>query len=113
MTFSSMPRLILLAVLLPLPVLAQEEFEARELGLIIKQLDAIDQMADRSKIAAPAAGEPRYHFDYGQLARDLQRIRRGVNDYLTPSRAQPNELTQLSGFYRANEPTAGASHEHD
>lgn len=113
MTFPSLPRLCFLAVLLPLPALGQEGLEARDLGLIIKQLDAIDQLADRSKLATPPFGEPRYRFDYRQLAQDLQRVRRGLNDYLAPSRAQPNELTQLSGSYRANEPTAGTSHEHD
>jgi len=113
MTFSSMPRFIFLALLLPLPVLAQEGLEARELGLIIKQLDAIDQAANRSKLATTPSGESRYHFDYAQLAQDLQRVRRGLNDYMAPSRAQPNELTQLSGAYRANEPTAGTGHEHD
>jgi len=109
----SKPSLILLAVLLPPPVLAQEGLEARQLGLIIRQLDAIAGVAERSKFAAPPTGEPRYRFDYEQLAQDLRRIRQGVNDYLAPSRAQPNELTQLSGSYRANEPTAGPSHEHD
>lgn len=108
-----MPRLILLAVLLPLPVLAQEGLGARELGLIIKQLDAIDQVANRSELATRISGESRYRFDYRQFAQDLQQVRRGIHDYLAPSRAQPNQLTQLSGSYRANEPTAGTSHEHD
>lgn len=113
MTFLLMPRLCLLAFLLPLPALAQEEIEARELGLIVKQLDAIAGLGDRAKLAVPPSGEHRYRFDYGQLALDLQQIRQGVDDYLAPSRAQPNELTQLSGSYRANEPTAGTTHEHD
>ncbi|WP_416427684.1 RAQPRD family integrative conjugative element protein [Pseudomonas sp. App30] len=113
MTFLSMPRLCLFAVLLPLPALAQEGIQAHHLALIVKQLDAIAELSDRSKLTASAAGESRYRFDYGQLAQDLQLIRQGVNDYLTPSRAQPNELTQLSGSYRANEPAAGTSHEHD
>ncbi|WAH55477.1 hypothetical protein LZ023_20770 [Pseudomonas silvicola] len=113
MTFSSMPRLILLTVLLPLPVLAQEGVDAHDLWLIVKQLDAIAGLAGRSKLATPPAGEPRYRFDYEQLAQDLQQIRHGVDDYLAPSRAQPNELTQLSGSYRPNKPTAGTSHEHD
>ncbi|QKZ04181.1 RAQPRD family integrative conjugative element protein [Pseudomonas eucalypticola] len=113
MIFPLIPSLCFLAVLLPLPTLAQEGVEARDLGLIVNQLDAIAGLADRSKLTASAAGESRYRFDYGQLAQDLQRIRQGVNDYLTPSRAQPNELTQLSGSYRANEPAAGTSHEHD
>ena len=113
MTFPLMPRLCFLAVLLPLPALAQEGVEARDLGLIVKQLDAIAGLSNRSKLATPPSGETRYRFDYGQLAQDLQRVRQGVNDYLTPSRAQPTELTQLSGLYRSNEPTEGPSHEHD
>lgn len=113
MIFPLIPSLCFLAVLLPLPTLAQEGVEARDLGLIVNQLDAIAGLADRSKLATPPSGEPRYRFDYGQLAQDLQRIRQGVNAYLAPSRAQPNELTQLSGFYRANHPMARPDYEHD
>ena len=113
MTLRSMPVVFALALLLPLTVSAREELEARDLNLIVKQLDAIAGVADRSKLTAPAAGEPRYRFDYEQFAHDLRQIRQSINDYLALPRAQPNELAQLSGLYRANEPTAGPSHEHD
>ncbi|WP_458079571.1 integrative conjugative element protein, RAQPRD family, partial [Pseudomonas aeruginosa] len=38
-------------------------------------------------------------FDYSRLAADLQRIRQGLQDYMTPSRAQPRDPSDLSGSY--------------
>jgi len=45
------------------------------------------------------AGE-RYHFDYSRLLADLAQVRTGIQTYLAPSRAQPRDLTELSGDYR-------------
>ncbi|MCQ7290061.1 RAQPRD family integrative conjugative element protein, partial [Salmonella enterica] len=41
----------------------------------------------------------RFYFDYSRLAADLQRIRQGLQDYMTPSRAQPRDPSDLSGNY--------------
>lgn len=50
---------------------------------------------------AQGADEPgqRFYFDYSRLAADLQRIRQGLQDYMTPSRAQPRDPSDLSGNY--------------
>lgn len=49
------------------------------------------------------ADEPgqRYFFDYPRLAADIERIRHGLENYLTPSRAQPRDPVELSGSYSA------------
>jgi RAQPRD family integrative conjugative element protein len=41
----------------------------------------------------------RFFFDYQRLAGDIARIRHGLEDYLTPSRAQPRDTVELSGQY--------------
>ena len=60
------------------------------LGLCLDQASADDATAERA----------RYHFDYGRLAADLERVRGGIHDYLTPSRAQPRDPAELLGDYR-------------
>ena len=73
------------------------------LAAALRQLDSIERL-----IAQQAAQEPdaraRYHFDYARLAADLERVRSGIRDYLTPSRAQPRDPADLLGDYR--QPTA-------
>lgn len=55
-----------------------------------------------SKQSAATASQERarYHFDYTRLTADLQRMRAGINDYLTPQRAQPRAPAALQGDYR-------------
>ncbi|MCQ9186712.1 hypothetical protein KMT30_48280, partial [Streptomyces sp. IBSBF 2953] len=48
--------------------------------------------------------QERYRFDYHQLIQDIQRIRRGVRSYLSPSRAQPRDPAELVGDYRLDTP---------
>ncbi|MEN1368268.1 RAQPRD family integrative conjugative element protein, partial [Pseudomonas aeruginosa] len=54
-----------------------------------------------SEVDVQGADEPgqRFYFDYSRLAADLQRIRQGLQDYMTPSRAQPRDPSDLSGNY--------------
>lgn len=73
--------------------------EHARLAAALRQLDSIERL-----VAQQAAHEPdaraRYHFDYGRLATDLERVRGGISDYLTPSRAQPRDPAELLGDYR-------------
>ncbi|RSH69215.1 RAQPRD family integrative conjugative element protein [Stutzerimonas stutzeri] len=73
--------------------------EHARLAAALRQLDSIERL-----VAQQAAQEPdaraRYHFDYGRLAADLERVRDGIHDYLTPSRAQPRDPAELLGDYR-------------
>ncbi|MEG7168371.1 RAQPRD family integrative conjugative element protein, partial [Pseudomonas aeruginosa] len=44
------------------------------------------------------------HFDHARLREDLQRVRAGIQDYLTPPRAQPRDSVELAGDYRQSSP---------
>ena len=61
---------------------------------------------DRASTAEPVE---RYRFDYLRLSQDIQRIRHGVQGYLSPSRAQPREPSELVGDYRLDTPIAESS----
>lgn len=73
--------------------------EHARLAAALRQLHSIERL-----VAQQAAQEPdaraRYHFDYSRLAADLERVRSGIRDYLTPTRAQPRDPAELLGEYR-------------
>lgn len=72
--------------------------EHANLEVMIRQLNALEETALRSAAVANESGQ-RYFLDYQRLASDIQRIRHGLKDYLTPSRAQPRDPAELSGNY--------------
>lgn len=76
--------------------------EHARLAAALRQLDSIERLvAQQAAQAAQAPDErARYHFDYGRLAADLERVRGGIRDFLTPSRAQPRDPAVLLGDYR-------------
>lgn len=76
--------------------------EAQELALALKQLTAVQTILDRAERQGRlSATEPetRYLFDYEALRGDLKRVQGGIEHYLTPSRAQPRDASQLNGHY--------------
>lgn len=83
--------------------------ESAQLNLIQHQLDNIDHIATRAEAANAAERNGRYRFDYPRLVQDILRIHQGVQDYLSPSRAQPHDPGELVGDYRINTPTAEPS----
>lgn len=72
--------------------------EHQRLAFFVRQLDAIARISSpiTSSVTDPNA---RYTFDYDRLSADLNVIRRGINDYLTPTRAQPRIPPELTGHY--------------
>ena len=76
--------------------------ERLALDLLLRQLDTLEVIAQRSE--ASAMPSERYRFDYPRLHQDLQRIRQGVRGYLSPSRAQPRDPGELIGDYRLDGP---------
>ncbi|WP_419792496.1 RAQPRD family integrative conjugative element protein [Pseudomonas citronellolis] len=73
--------------------------EQERLTAALRQLDSIE------RLVAPQAEQSlneraRYYFDYARLNADLERIRAGIHGYLSPSRAQPRDASQLFGDYR-------------
>lgn len=82
------------------PALAASADETRRLTLVLQQLANIETLAGEAEAGVTATDSERYFFDYPRLQQDLQRMRRGVQDYLAPSRAQPRDPAELSGTYR-------------
>lgn len=103
---------LLLACFVTLSAAAQDARERSDLGLVQRQVTAIEQLADRARISQVDVETSRYHFDYPRFAADLERVRRGISKYLSPSRAQPADLVELTGNY-AEAPSTSTSNEHD
>lgn len=80
--------------------------EHAQLATLARQLDLIDRLAEQAAHTAPQQ-RARYHFDHARLREDLQRVRTGIQDYLTPPRAQPRDPVELSGDYHQSSPISG------
>jgi len=65
-----------------------------------RQIEAIERQIERSSVDVTVVPGDRYHLDYARLLADLARVRAGIDHYLTPTRAQPRDLDELSGQYR-------------
>ena len=83
--------------------------EQTQFSLILQQLDTIERLATRAETASTAEYSERYRFDYSRLSQDIQRIRQGVQGYLSPSRAQPRDPAEPVGDYRLDTPPAETS----
>ena len=77
--------------------------EHARLAAALRQLDSIERLVAQ-QAAQQQDERARYHFDYARLTADLERVRAGIHDYLTPTRAQPRDPALLLGDYR--QPTA-------
>jgi len=91
---------LLLAMVLPSAAFAEAAIQRQELAAALRQLDALERLVRHSEANTPVAAGERYHFDYPRLLADLAQVRLGLQTYLAPSRAQPCDLTELSGDYR-------------
>lgn len=76
--------------------------EEASLAAILRHLDAIERLS-RASNGIDSGTATRYHFDHARLHADISRIRRGIEDYLTPSRAQPRDLSAVIGQYTREE----------
>lgn len=88
---------------------AASAHEQDQLSLVQRQLDIIERLATQAEAASTAEPVERYRFDYLRLSQDIQRIRHGVQGYLSPSRAQPRDPSELVGEYRLDTPSAEPS----
>ncbi len=73
--------------------------EHARLAAALRQLDSIERLFAQ-QTAQQLDEHARYHFDYARLSADLDRVRAGIRDYLTPTRAQPRDPAVLLGDYR-------------
>lgn len=83
---------------------ADTDLQRAHLAALLRQLDLLDRLAQQSALSA-ANGGGRYHFDFARLRNDIARIRAGIEDYLSPRRAQPRDPSALNGDYRREDPT--------
>ncbi|MBM0142417.1 hypothetical protein ALQ53_00833 [Pseudomonas cannabina] len=107
-TTSSRVQICLTAVLLCTPLLfsahaqaAGTASEQANVEVMIRQLNALEAVAQRS-VDLPQDPAQRYHLDYPRLVSDIARIRQGLQDYLSPSRAQPRDPVDISGQYNVS-----------
>lgn len=109
-----MPTTVFRCLLLSLAIVdgssyAASGHEQDQLSLVQQQLDTIERLAARAKASSQSETHERYRFDYPRLSQDIQRIRQGVQGYLSPSRAQPRDLSELVGDYRLDTPSSEPS----
>lgn len=101
-----MPALLLVLCLCSTSCVSASEANAQQraaLAAMLRQIDLINHLVEHS--ASVSTGHrSRYHFDHARLREDLQRVRAGIQDYLTPPRAQPRDPVELSGDYRQSSP---------
>lgn len=107
------PYPLLIICLVAVTAAAQDVRERSDFGLMQRQIDALEQLADRARSGGTGTDQVRYRFDYPRLTADLERVRQGISNYLSPSRAQPADMVELTGDYRAEAPHSGPSDEHD
>ena len=88
---------------------AASAHEQSQLSLILQQLDIIERLVTQAEAASTSEPDNRYRFDYPRLSQDIQRIRQGVQSYLSPSRAQPRDPTEFVGDYRLDTPSVESS----
>jgi len=91
---------VLLAMMLSSAALAEAGLQRQELAAALRQLDGLERLVRHSEANTPVAAGERYHFDYPRLLSDLAQVRTGIQTYLAPSRAQPRDLSEMSGDYR-------------
>jgi RAQPRD family integrative conjugative element protein len=76
---------------------ADSDLENEQLAALVRQLDILDRLAAQSALSSNTTN--RYHFDYARLRQDVARMRTGIEEYLSPRRAQPRDPDSLSGEY--------------
>lgn len=90
---------VLLSIDVP-AIAADPAVESARLAAVLRQLDIVERLIDDSAESASIRAT-RYHLDYTRLRADISRVRTGIEQYLTPIRAQPRDDESLNGSYTA------------
>ncbi|MBS3048845.1 RAQPRD family integrative conjugative element protein [Enterobacter mori] len=96
---------LIVSLLITCPVFASSLTEREELTLSLSQLNQIEASLHRAKQSARTGTNERYYFDYPRIHSDITTLRRGIEHYLTPARAQPRDTAALVGQYREEKTT--------
>ncbi|EIZ8586830.1 conjugal transfer protein [Salmonella enterica subsp. enterica] len=94
------PYLYLSAIVLVGSAQAAPSTEPATLSLLLAQFDTLESTLTRAENQASTAPDSRFFFDYPQVHADIRTIRAGIEQYLTPARAQPQPVLPLAGQYR-------------
>lgn len=84
------------------------DLHRQNLASALRQLDLLDRFLVTVSSTYQPSPADRYHFDHTRLREDLQRVRAGIQAYLSPPRAQPSEPEPLAGDYLLSVRTADA-----
>ncbi|EFE07315.1 integrative conjugative element protein, RAQPRD family [Citrobacter youngae ATCC 29220] len=90
---------ILIALFFSSPAFAAPLTEREELTLSLNQLTQIEASLNRAQQSARTGINERYYFDYPRIHGDITTLRSGIENYLTPARAQPRDTATLVGQY--------------
>ncbi|EAA6221759.1 conjugal transfer protein [Salmonella enterica subsp. salamae] len=91
---------IVISLFITSSALAAPLTEREELTLSLNQLSQIEASLHRAQQSARASVNERYYFDYPRIHSDITTLRSGIENYLTPARAQPRDMATLAGQYR-------------
>jgi len=91
---------VLLAMVLSPAALAEAAHQRQDLAAALRQLDGLERLVRHSEANTPVIAGERYHFDYPRLLTDLAQVRTGIQTYLSPSRAQPRDISEMFDDYR-------------
>ena len=78
---------------------SSEAFEREQLMLIQKQLHNAELLLKNAQKNITPNETTRFWFDYQRLEKDLQQIQLGVQNYLSPHRAQPRDSYDIARSY--------------
>lgn len=96
---------IVISLFITSSALAAPLTEREELTLSLNQLSQIEASLNRAQQSARTGINERYYFDYLRIHGDITTLRRGIEHYLTPARAQPRDTATLVGQYREEKTT--------
>ncbi|MEE5091079.1 RAQPRD family integrative conjugative element protein [Xanthomonas euvesicatoria] len=74
-------------------------FEREQLAGVVRLLDQVQRVSSMPGTRAADSDSFRYHFDYVRLRDDVDRMQKGIAQYLTQRRAQPRDPSSLAGDY--------------
>ncbi len=77
---------------------ADADAERETLARIVHELELLEPLLGEAKAAANADARIRFRYDW--LKKDLERIRRGIQEHIDAPRAEPRAVEPLRGDYR-------------
>ena len=87
-----------LCVFVVVPQIADIEAEREALSLLVFELTELQVLIDRAEREADLTQRIRFRYDW--LRRDLELVRRGIQDHLDAPSTEPRTFPPLQGDYR-------------